>query len=81
MGDNGSILATTNGGATWAPQASTSGTTLRSVAFSDATHGWAAGDDGTGGVILATTNGGSSWGAQSLGSASQDRVAQRYRLQ
>jgi hypothetical protein len=65
VGDSGTILATTNGGATWS--ARNSGTTERfsAVAFPDATHGWAVG----GGTILATTDGGATWSAQSSGSA------------
>src|SRR5260221_3253606 len=34
------------------------GNSLRSVQFSDASHGWAAGEYGT---VLHTTNGGASW--------------------
>ena len=46
-------------------KAQTSGTTgeLHSVAFTDATHGWAVGDDG----ILATTDGGTTWVAEDTG--------------
>ena len=106
VGDGGTILATTDGGATWEPQSSgttdalfaaspsptprTAGrwarrhhprhhrrrrhleaaelgherTYLTAVAFADATHGWAVGDDGT---ILATTDGGATWTAAELG--------------
>jgi len=48
-------LPTAGGGATWSPQSSGSSAYLNAVAFSDATHGWAVGTDGT---ILATTSGG-----------------------
>ena len=42
------ILLTTNGGATWNAQSSgVVGERLKAVAFADADHGWAAGDDGT----------------------------------
>ena len=62
----GSIIHTTDGGATWTPQMEApweygeGGTlplaaTLRSIVFQDAHRGWAVGDDGT---ILRTTNGG-----------------------
>ena len=60
VGASGTILATTDGGATWSAQDSghtAVGTRadLYAVAFIDATHCWAVGTDGT---ILATTNGG-----------------------
>ncbi|MEI6449709.1 MAG: YCF48-related protein [Actinomycetes bacterium] len=64
VGDAGSIVATTNGGATWSAQSSRSRAILFSVDFTDATHGWAVGD---GGAILATTDGGATWSAQSSG--------------
>ncbi len=58
VGDNsssGTILRTTDGGATWNPQ--TSGTTfaLNAVSFTDVNNGWAVGNNGT---IRHTTNGG-----------------------
>ena len=55
VGQDGTILRTTNGGTTWIPQ--TSGTTewLNSVHFTDNNTGWTVGDGGT---ILKTTNGG-----------------------
>jgi photosystem II stability/assembly factor-like uncharacterized protein len=56
----GRVLATTNGGQTWARQYS--GTTaLDQVDFIDARHGWAAGTDG----LLRTTDGGATWTAVS----------------
>jgi hypothetical protein len=65
VGEDGTILATKNGGETW--QAQTSGTTksLYSVQFAaDGQRGWAVGQDGT---ILATKNGGETWQAQTSG--------------
>jgi hypothetical protein len=58
VGGGGTILATSDGGATWTAQ--NSGTTIRifSVAFTDASHGWAVGWFGT---ILATSDGGANW--------------------
>jgi photosystem II stability/assembly factor-like uncharacterized protein len=63
-GNGGTILTTTNGGATWTPQ--TSGTTaaLRGIHFRNVNEGLAV---GTGGVILATINGGASWSSESSG--------------
>jgi hypothetical protein len=52
---SGGILATTNGGATWALQPSGGGKTLLGVTFPDGIHGWAVGSLGT---ILVTKSGG-----------------------
>lgn len=57
-GENGVILATSNGGQSWASQSSGVYSWLNSVWFNDVAHGWAAGDKG---VILATSNGGNTW--------------------
>ena len=65
VGESGTILATTDGGATWSKQSSGTTEWLLSVAFVDSTHGWAV---GFGGTILATTDGGATWRAQSPGS-------------
>jgi len=64
VGDNGTILKTTNGGAEWVAQ--TSGTTVRlnGVYAVTATAAWAVGDNGT---ILRTTDGGATWVAQNSG--------------
>jgi len=57
----GTLLATTDGGATWTQQGVPQGTgQLWAVSFSDRQHGWAAGED----VILGTTNGGATWTTQ-----------------
>jgi len=60
VGDDGTILTTADGGATWTRNASLPGLTahLRSVAFASATAGVAVGDDGT---VLASTDGGTTW--------------------
>ena len=66
VGENGTILATSDGGVSWAVQASGSKAILQSVQFTtDGRRGWAVGDSGT---ILATSNGGSSWSVQKSGS-------------
>lgn len=58
VGTTGTILHTTDGGASWLPQESGCPTqTLRGVAFYDAYHGYAVGDD----VILHTWDGGETW--------------------
>jgi photosystem II stability/assembly factor-like uncharacterized protein len=64
VGEGGTIVATTNGGATWTPQDSGTTAILRGVAFVDAQRGWTVGDNGT---ILVTTDGGVSWTAQIQG--------------
>ncbi len=67
------ILATTNGGATWIPQNWASGSWLYDVAFSDASHGWAVGNDqggDGGGPILVTRNGGATWTRQAVAATS-----------
>jgi photosystem II stability/assembly factor-like uncharacterized protein len=51
----GTILRTTDGGATWTSQASGTNNPLFGVAFTDANTGTAVGDGGT---ILRTTDGG-----------------------
>jgi photosystem II stability/assembly factor-like uncharacterized protein len=61
VGSGGTILRTTNGGATWSAVKSGTTQTLYGVAFATATNGWAVGGGGT---ILRTTNGGATWAAQ-----------------
>jgi photosystem II stability/assembly factor-like uncharacterized protein len=66
----GSILATTNGGATWSVQSVPTGASdLQDVAFANASDGWAVGHSSSttaGGIILATTDGGATWVAQTV---------------
>jgi len=64
VGLDGTIIKTTDGGATWTSQ--NSGTTqhLLSVDFIDANNGLAS---GYGGTILKTTNGGTTWTSQNPG--------------
>src|SRR5207244_1096214 len=64
VGDYGTILRTTDGGATWTRQSSGTTSPLRGVSFTDANTGTAVGDKDT---ILRTTDGGVTWKAQSSG--------------
>lgn len=57
VGENGSILKTTNGGDNWETQNSGTTQNLRSVFFWDENLGFIAGTDD----LLATTNGGATW--------------------
>jgi photosystem II stability/assembly factor-like uncharacterized protein len=65
VGEAGTILATTDGGAIWTAQSSgiVDGA-LNGVSFAGASNGWVVGDAGT---ILATTDGGATWTAQCSG--------------
>jgi hypothetical protein len=58
VGESGTILRTTNGGATWSAQSSGTPNFLSSVFFTDANTGTAVGQGGT---ILRTTTGGVVW--------------------
>ncbi len=63
VGQNGTILASADGGATWAVQPSEHSDWLFGVSFADASHGWAVGG-AYGASILATSDGGGSWTPQ-----------------
>jgi photosystem II stability/assembly factor-like uncharacterized protein len=65
VGGDQVILATADGGATWAAQTPDTehGLWLNSVDFTDADHGWAVAGDG----IIATTDGGATWVDQESG--------------
>jgi photosystem II stability/assembly factor-like uncharacterized protein len=75
VGETGKIVATTNGGTTWATQtlpttfdsvpATFDSVDFTAVSFVNATDGWAVGR--TTGLILATTDGGATWTAQTSG--------------
>ena len=58
VGDTGTILKSTDAGATWTPLTSGTSTTLHGVYFLDPDEGVAVGDSGT---ILRTTDGGAAW--------------------
>ncbi len=66
VGIGGTILKTTDGGASWASQISGTNYNLWGVDFVDADHGWAVGDYGT---VIYTTDGGATWNTQSLPSS------------
>jgi photosystem II stability/assembly factor-like uncharacterized protein len=69
VGDTGTILKSTDAGATWSPLPSGTSTTLHGVYFLDPNAGVAVGDNGT---ILRTTDGGSGW--QSIASGVKDSL-------
>jgi photosystem II stability/assembly factor-like uncharacterized protein len=69
VGDAGTILKTTDAGATWAPLVSGTTTALNEVFLLNPTEGVAVGD---GGLILRTTDGGAGW--QSVTSGVKDSL-------
>jgi photosystem II stability/assembly factor-like uncharacterized protein len=69
VGDTGTILKSTDAGATWAPLASGTTTTLHSLYFFSPNEEVAVGDSGT---ILRTTDGGTAW--QSVTSGVEDSL-------
>jgi photosystem II stability/assembly factor-like uncharacterized protein len=58
----GTLLQSSDAGATWSRASSGTTATLYDVSFADARHGWAVGE---GGLILRSTDGGTSWSRQS----------------
>jgi photosystem II stability/assembly factor-like uncharacterized protein len=58
VGQNGTILKTTDGGASWSQISSPAYSILDKVSFADSANGWVVGDHNT---ILSTTDGGASW--------------------
>lgn len=64
VGENGSLLSTTDGGATWTVRHSGTDLTLSKVVFADANHGWVVGSSGH---LLRTTDGGTTWTLGTLG--------------
>ncbi len=58
VGQNGTFLGTTDGGASWNQLASPTGSNLNKVFFIDSLNGWIVGDYN---AILSTTDGGQSW--------------------
>jgi photosystem II stability/assembly factor-like uncharacterized protein len=69
VGDTGTILKSTDAGATWTPLTSGTSNTLHGIYFLDPTQGVAVGDGGT---ILRTTDGGATW--QSIASGVGDTL-------
>ncbi|MBK8480381.1 MAG: hypothetical protein IPL40_04275 [Proteobacteria bacterium] len=70
-GTNGTLLKSSDGGASWTALSAGTAATLRALAFADAQTGLAAGD---GGVLLKTNNGGLAWTAQSSGTTATLRA-------
>src|SRR5271166_4913830 len=67
-GDNGTILHSDNGGATWVAHTSEAQSWLRSVSFAaDGQRGWVVGNSGR---IFHSDNGGATWAAQTSGTES-----------
>jgi photosystem II stability/assembly factor-like uncharacterized protein len=62
VGENGTIIHSSNAGETWTPQISNTENALHAVCFTvNGLNGWAVGNNGT---ILYTSNGGATWYAQ-----------------
>jgi photosystem II stability/assembly factor-like uncharacterized protein len=70
VGNAGSVLKTTDGGATWLAQTSLGSNDLKCVFFANSSNGWIV---GVGGAIYYTTNGGNNWTAQTSGTTSNLR--------
>jgi photosystem II stability/assembly factor-like uncharacterized protein len=71
VGSRGTILATTDGGATWAKRTSGYHGWLADVAFADREHGWTVGgNQPSGATVLATTDGGATWQTQTTAKTS-----------
>lgn len=67
VGNNSTIINTTNGGTTWGSQTCpVANKLLWEVRFADTSNGWAVGADGT---IINTTDGGTTWTAQTSGTS------------
>jgi photosystem II stability/assembly factor-like uncharacterized protein len=73
VGNEGVILKTTDGGGTWVPQTSGTGSALYAVAFQSNSTGFAVGKSGT---AIRTTDGGATWDAMSVGAATSLLAAQ-----
>ncbi len=61
VGDNGTILNTTDGGVVWVAQSSDTSAALRGVTAVSANIAWAVGGSG---LVLKTVDGGTNWNAQ-----------------
>ena len=61
VGDNRTILYTTDGGTTWTAKTRSTSARLSAVYFVEDGQGWTVGENGT---ILTSTNGGKNWTAQ-----------------
>lgn len=58
VGENGTLINTSDGGVTWESQTSGTTASLRAVDFVDELNGWASGESGT---FLRTIDGGDTW--------------------
>lgn len=58
VGDDGVVIRTTDGGASWTKQSESAGDTLEDVFFVDSLYGWAVGKDG---YMIKSTDGGKTW--------------------
>jgi photosystem II stability/assembly factor-like uncharacterized protein len=70
VGTGGTILKTTDAGASWTAQPAGTSATLYGVHFVDAQRGWVV---GSGGTILATRDGGTTWQRQQAGTSADLR--------
>ena len=70
VGDNGTVLRTTDGGMNWTPLGSGTGEDLFGLCFADESTGWVGGREG---VLLDTTDGGESWIPLAPGTSEQIR--------
>jgi photosystem II stability/assembly factor-like uncharacterized protein len=73
VGNEGIILKTTDGGGTWVPQTSGTGSALYAVSFENNSTGFAVGKSGT---AIRTTDGGATWDAMSVGATTSLFAAQ-----
>lgn len=75
VGALGTIVRTTDAGATWTAVTSGTSNDLQSVWFTSANNGWIAGD---GGVVLKSVNGGVSWARDLTVGASENLMCVRF---
>jgi len=75
VGALGTIVATTDAGATWTNVTSGTASDLHSVWFTSSSTGWIAGDAGT---VLKTTNGGATWTRDLTVGASENLMCVRF---
>ncbi len=75
VGDGGTVLTTSDAGASWAIRPGGTTSDLRSVWFTSRTVGWAV---GTGGVLMTTTDGGASWTRQTSINAVNELTCVRF---
>lgn len=61
VGDNGTILKTTDGGNTWITKVSGTNLDLQKVQFYGANIGYISGNNNANGILLKTTDGGENW--------------------